>query len=394
MKKLFKLFLCISMVFSCVSLWAFDFGLILDQSPALSGTGKDTAFEYEAILIPRFSALLGDKGNIYVSAGLDFKSDPLNAVPELLRTEFSWRFGNSDLKIGRIQYTDPLGFIADGLFDGLHYSLDTAAGSFSAGAWYTGLLYKRRAYITMTSKEKESYYTPLSYSDFANTYFAGKRLVAALGWEHPGLKEILRVKFALLGQVDLDGTDLHSQYAAGKASLPLGNFIFDLGATLELVENSSDFGIGLAGELGITWLLPTKLEDRLLFLGRFSSGVLEDSSITAFLPITTSNQGSVLREKLSGLSMLSLDYLARFHRTFSAGISSSYFILSDKGTFTRLGNDGYFLGNEFYGRLMWSPVSDIQVNFGGGVFLPRLGNAAPDADMPWRIDLNVILLLY
>jgi len=394
MKNLLKLLLCVSMVFSCVSLWAVDFGLIFDQTPALSGSGNDTTFEYQGILIPRFSALLGDNGRLYISAGANLQNDPWNVVPELLRTEFSWRFSSADLKLGRIQYSDPLGFIANGLFDGLQFSLDTAAGSFSAGAWYTGLLYKKRVNITMTGEELASYGTALDYSDFANTYFASRRIIAALGWEHPGLKEILRVKLALLGQFDLDATDLHSQYAAGMISMPLGNFIFDLGGSLEFLENSSDFGIGLAGELGIAWLLPTKLEDRLLFLGRFSSGVIEDSSMTAFLPITTSNQGDVLKAKLSGLSMLRLEYLARLFQTFSAGISSSYFILSDKGTFTTVGNNGYFLGNEFYGKLMWSPVSDIQVNFGGGVFLPRLGNAAPDANLLWRIDLNVILSLY
>ena len=394
MKKLLKLFLCVFLVLPCMSLGALDFGLIADQSPAFSGSGTESSFDYQGVLIPRFSALLGDNGRLYVSAGVSLQNSPWVVVPELLRTEFSWRFQSGELKFGRMQYSDPLGLIADGLFDGAHFSFDTEAGSFSVGVWYTGLLHKKRTEITMTRDEQDSYYTDLDYSNFSSTYFAAKRMVAALGWEHPGLKEVLRARIAILGQIDLEGTDLNSQYLAGKFSLPLGNFIFDLGGCLELIENSSDFGIGLAGELGVTWMFPAALGSRLVFLGRFSSGEFEDSSMNAFLPITTSYQGSVLKGKLSGLSMLSLDYLARFHHTFSAGVSTSYFIRSDKGSFTLLGNDGWFLGGEFYGRLFWSPVSDLQINLGGGVFLPGMGDAAPNADPLWRVELNVVLSLY
>ena len=394
MKKLLKLFLCVFLVLPCMSLWAFDFGLILDQSPSFSGSGSDSTFDYQGVLIPRFSALLGDNGRIYISAGVNLHNNPWIVVPELLRTEFSWRFNSGELKLGRIQYSDPVGLVADGLFDGAQFSFDTEAGVFSVGAWYTGLLYKKRTEITMTREEGESYLTDLKYSDFSDTYFAAKRFIAALGWEHPGLKEVLRAKITVLTQFDLSGTDLHSQYAIGKFSLPMGNFIFDLGGSLELIEDSSDVSVGLAGELGVTWMLPTAIEDRIMLLGRFSSGTFEGSNMRAFLPITTSYQGSVLKGKLSGLSMISLDYLARLHQTFSAGISSSYFIRSDKGTFTLLGNDGWFLGNEFFGRVLWSPVSDLQINLGGGVFLPRLGNAAPDSDVLWRVELSVVLSLY
>ena len=394
MIKLFKLFLCVFLVLPCISLSAFDFGLIVDQTPALNGSGSDVQFDYQGIVIPRFSALLGDNGKIFVSLGANFQNDPWSLVPELLRTEFSWRFDNGEIKAGRIQYSDPLGFVANGLFDGAHFSYDTTIGSFSAGAWYTGLLYKKRVEITMTEKEQEDFHTPLDYNSFYKTYFAPNRIIAALGWEHPAMGEVLRAKVAILGQFDLSGENLHTQYVMGTATLPLGNFIFSIGGCLELLQKSSDFGLGLVGELGVTWLLPSKIEDRLMLFGRFSSGTFGDSTLKAFLPITTSYQGSVLKEKISGLSMINLEYLARIHRTFSAGISSSYFIRSDLNTFTILGNDGWFLGNEFFGKLMWSPVSDVQVNFGGGLFLPQLGNAAPDADVLWRIELNVVLSLF
>jgi len=59
-----------------------------------------------------------------------------------------------------------------------------------------------------------------------------------------------------------------------------------------------------------------------------------------------------------------------------------------------LGRDGYFLGNEFYGLLTWSPVSDIRITGGGGVFLPSLGNADKSADLQWRVELGALLVLF
>ena len=394
MKKLLKPVLCIFLILSGMSLYAFDFGFIVDQNFALNGAGSSVQFDYQGILVPRFSFLLGDSGKLYISAGANFQNDPFTVVPELLRTEFSWRFSMGELCFGRIHYSDPLGYVANGLLDGVHFSLDTGAGSFSAGAWYTGLLYKKRTEITMTDDEQISFNNPIKYSDFIDTYFAPRRFVAALGWEHPALKEVLRARVAVLGQIDVSGADLHSQYLMAKFTLPFKNFIFDFDACLEFIENSGDFGVGLAGELGAVWLLPSKMEDRLRLLGRFSSGTFKDSAMKAFLPITTDYQGSVFQEKLSGLSLIQIDYLARFHKTFSAGISSCYFIRSDLNTSAILGNEGWFLGNEFFARLLWSPVSDLQINFGGGIFLPQLGNAAPDTDVLWRVELSLVLSLF
>ena len=397
-KKRLTLFFFLSLVFLPSLSRAMDFGLILDQSPEFGGAGKETAFGYTGILTPRVSALLGNRSEFHISAG--FRADYLNEnwtfMPELLRTELSLRFGSGQFVAGRMLYSDPLAFIAEGLFDGARFSLDTAGGTFSAGAWYTGLLYKKRINITMTDEELISNGADPDYEDFFNTYFAPRRIVSALDWEHPALGERLRIKFSLLGQYDISGADLHSQYAALKLSLPVKNFIFDLGGCVELIEEKNEFlGIGLAGEMGIVWMLPTAIEDRLSFLGRFSSGVIEGGQIIAFQPLVTKAQGEILEARFSGISTLSLDYIARLHRTFSLGLTSTYFVRSDLGTFTGfVGEDEYFLGNEFCGRLLWSPSSDIQLNLGGGAFMPSLGNVAPDAQTVWRVELNVILSLY
>ena len=393
------LLLCVLLLFFSVSVWAKDFGLILDQSPAYAGSGDEGEFEYTGLALPRFSALFGDNADFYISAAFraDYQAETWAFLPELLRTEISWHSDGTEIKAGRMLYSDPLGFIANGLFDGARFSFDTASGTFSAGGWYTGFLYKKRANITMTAEEQIAYDSEIDYNDFADTYFASSRVIAALDWEHLLLNETLRLKLSLLGQFDLSDSDIHSQYAVAKITFPVGNFIFDLGGSLGLVEASgfdSKADIGLAGEVGIGWMLPTAIDDRLSFIGRFSSGLIDGGSITPFMPVTTATQGDVFKGKLSALSVLSLDYKARLQESLSMALTSSYFIRSDLQSYQQYGSDGYMLGNEFFGRLLWSPVSDLQLNLGGGIFLPAMGDAAPDADSLWRVELNIILSLY
>ncbi|MCL1928905.1 MAG: hypothetical protein FWG07_08975 [Treponema sp.] len=401
MKYRFKYtFVLAFVVLPVFSLAAMDLGLILDQGGSYDQTEE---FQYSGMLIPWFSALIGNNSDLYISAGVSAKYEvkEWQAVPELLRSELKLRMEeNGEIKIGRMSYSDPLGFIASGLFDGVHYSRDMNNGSiFGIGAWYTGFLYKKNAYITMTGPELDSYNAPVDYANFSDTYFAPRRLIAAIDWEHPGLSEVIRLNAALVGQFDLSGNDelYHTQYLIAKTIIPVNNFVFELGGCAELIENSNNLQVSLAGEIGFGWYLPTKIYDRLSFLGRFSSGKFDDTFV-AFNPITTESHGGVLKSKLSGLSMLRLDYTARLHQTFSIGLQSSYFILSDLSPDTfggpPGGKDGYFLGNEFYGLLIWSPVSDIQVKAGGGAFLPSLGNADKDADMLWVINLSVVLALF
>jgi hypothetical protein len=393
--------LCSLFAVNSLLLSAGDFGLNLDQTPASGGSGDDASFEYTGILIPRYTAFLGDNLELYLSLGLrlDYK-DSAAFIPELFRTELTLRFSSGDFTAGRMQYTDPLGFVADGLFDGARLSLDTSAGTFSAGAWYTGFLFKNRAEITMTSQELEDYYADISYDDFSGTYFAPRRAFAALDWSSPAIANLFRLKAGLLGQLDLSGADLHPQYLTANAAMPLRDFVFELGGCLELIEkpktdtSSAELRLGLAGELGLAWMLPTRLEDSLSFLGRFSSAVVP-GDIDAFQPITSAHHGNILKAKLSRLSMLSLDYTARLHQTLSASLTSSYFVRGDLSASVGgyEGPAGYFLGNEFFARLLWSPFSDLQLNLGGGLFLPSLGNVAPDAKSAWRVELNIILAL-
>ena len=152
----------------------------------------------------------------------------------------------------------------------------------------------------------------------------------------------------------------------------------------------------MAVELGIGWMPPTPITDMLKLTGRFSNGTTEDGSFAAFVPISTVYQGEILQAKFSGLSVISLDYTARLDKTLGINLSSSYFILSDLGTYQGYyaERDGHFLGNEFFGRVIWSPFSDLQLNLGGGVFLPSMGNTDSQGETLWRIELNVKLAIF
>jgi hypothetical protein len=136
----------------------------------------------------------------------------------------------------------------------------------------------------------------------------------------------------------------------------------------------------------------------LSFNGRFTSGKAESGSMSAFVPINALYHGDILKAEIPGLSMLSLKYLARLHEAYSIGLTASHFVLSDKGSYTAYPlygepADNYFLGTEFFGRFIWSPLSDLNLTLGGGIFLPSLGNAAPKADPRWRVELAVNLAL-
>ena len=398
--------LCSLLFFICSLSWGFDFGLILDQNADYGGYGDSGSFGYSGSLLPRFSALLGKSADIYASAG--FKAGYKEGgewafLPELLRTELTFYTSSLEFKAGRLYHSDPLGFIAEGLFDGARLSLDSEAGTFSLGTFFTGLLYKGRANILMTQADREIYTRDPDFANFANnfadSYFAPRRFVSSLGWERLGLGGSLEARAALFAQFDLSAeAPLHSQYLAGKVSWPGYMFGFDVGGTLELIEEEEDFGMAAATELALHLTPPTRFPNRLSLLGRFSSGRVEGTKILAFQPITTVNQGEILKVGLSGLSIVSLDYLIWPVTVFSAGLTSTCFIRSDSGTYGMYpisGEDGgYILGTEFFGVFLWHPSSDFQVNLGGGMFMPSLGNANPEAELSWRMEINVVVSFF
>jgi len=169
--------------------------------------------------------------------------------------------------------------------------------------------------------------------------------------------------------------------------VPFNIFAFGFGGCLELMENSGDVNKALAAELELSWKTASQ---GLSLLARYSSA--KSGSLAVFLPVTTNAQGQILAAKFSGLSIASLDYTARLHRTFTFGLTASYFLLSDYNASGII--SGNLLGAEFFGAFYWSPLPDIGINLGGGAFLPSLGNVTPDGKTLWKVELNLVLSLF
>ena len=400
--KLCIITLSIFLVFAPLSLAAGDFGLLLTQIGGVGGSGNESDSDYEISLLPRFLNLFGDSGELYISASLRaaYENEDWRIVPELLRTDFSWSLGNYDFRLGRMVYLDPMSLIAVGLFDGASISYHHAVhGTFGFGLWYTGLLYKNRANISMTPGDAYDMAEELNWNNFADTYFASRRLIAALHWEHPSFMERMMLNAALLCQFDLNNraVSYHSQYLIARAAMPFGRFIFELGGALEYgqwIENSNTyFQLAFAADFGVRWLPPLHFDSMLSFTGRFTSP--DSGSFSAFTPVTALSFGDILRTEISGISFFALSYIARIHHTSSVEFSVMHFIRSDNVTYTAYPvtepTNNRSLGTELFGRFTWSPASDLNLNFGAGAFLPALGNVAPDANARWRIELSVTL---
>jgi hypothetical protein len=407
MKKTIPFIVILLLLLPAFSLSAMDFGLLLDQTIGAGGADNNNAADgiyYSGTFVPWLSMPLDSlhKGTrLFLSAGFTEEYAGKNAsfLPELLRVELTFPVGEGmEIKAGRMQYADPLGFIAAGLFDGARFSFAGGnIGTFGVGAWYTGLLSKKSAQITMTEKERVSFNTEIDYKKFTGTYFAPSRILFAFDWDNPYMTEWLRLKAALIGQFDLSGNEtLNSQYMAVKAVIPVNSFVFNFGGCLELIQASVQNNISLIGELCIAWIPPTPIRDKLSLTGQFSSGTLDDIPLVAFVPVTTVNQGYILKANISGLSTICLDYTARLLENLSLNVSSAYFFLNDPVTYKGLpsGKGGPPLGNEFFGRLIGSPLSDLQFNRGGGVFLPSMGKADKTAGQIWRVELNAVIAFF
>jgi hypothetical protein len=370
-----------------VFIMAGEFGLVMNQTGTL-GSLEDggSIFQYSARIVPRYMHLFGDGANsgFFVSAEMELKStDEFYIIPKLLRTELFFQFGGLEIKAGRFAYSTPLSFIAEGLFDGAQVFHSSEAGRFSIGAWYTGYLYKKDVNIGMTTYDRDLNNVRLDYSDFTRTYFAPRRILASLDWEHLSIADILRLSASITTQFDLAVKEKYdSQYFTLKAGLPYKSFFFELGGCLSAAQpEDGDLTLSFAGDAGIFLTLPFSYNSRLSFNAQYAS--------SDFVPIARSQTGNIFDARLSALTVLALNYNALFLEALGTNISARYFIrnnLTTKNTYPiyKEGN-GHLLGAEFLARFIWTPFSDLYINFGGGVFVPSLGNN-------WRDDKPVILL--
>jgi len=406
MKIKFRIFLILPLMFLLSAvLDAADFSLITNQYAEAGNqdTGESKFNEYRMDILPSFSFLFGDMGDFTLSAKISFgQLDEFFWTPELQRTEFSWRWGSMGFRAGRMNYADPLGFIAAGLFDGVQFEYNSRAGIFSAGVWYTGLLYKKTAYIIMKPEEQTAFNVPVDLADL-DTYFASRRLLASLDWEHLSVAQLLHLNAAITAQVDLSDSEekYNSQYVTLKAIIPIKSFTFELGGSFETTETEKEnVTVGFAGDLGIFWKLPSGFNSRLSLTGSFSSGETR-SIMKNFVPLTNKFYGDILKLKFMGVTILGMSYSALFVPSFGIAFNASHFVRNDLVTYTgyplnpeKKDTYGIFLGTEFFAQLVWSPFSDLQINLEGGIFFPSLGNAAPDEKPRWRADLLAVLALY
>jgi len=392
MKNLNKIIFSFLMIFLLipVSLSAVEFGVVTNITGGITGSEPD----FKIDIWPRLFTLIGDNAEFVFTTGftLELLDEELFFVPELLHTEFSKRLtGGMGIRLGRFNYSDPLSFIMEGLFDGALFYHNSPLGSFKLGAWYTGLLYKNNTVIAMTDNELENNSKPVDIDDFFNSYFAPQRFISSFGWEHPSLGNFMHLNTALIAQFDLNDESVkyNSQYFIVKSRIPTGSFIIELGTSIEAKQNSeSNSNLAFAGEAGLQYVLPGKFNNRLSFSGKYASGSTDDGLVDAFVPITVKYYGFILKQKMSGLSVFTLDYSSRLHQTLGASVTASYFARNESET-----SGGNLLGPEFCVRLIWSPFIDLQFNLGGGIFVPSLGDAAPEDDIQWRLELTAKLAL-
>jgi hypothetical protein len=396
-------------VFCAGTAGALDFGLALSQTAKTSNETGETAVSYTPVLSPWVQGPLGESFSFYLSGRVGFEytaeagggeagwRDPL-ALPELDRTELTWVVSPVlSMTLGRQRYRDVSGLAASGLFDGASASFSALRSRFSAGAYYSGFLYKDTADIVMTGRDQGEYEKPPALD---GSYFASRRVLAAFDWENPGIGPRSSLALGLLAQFDLNGEDdwFHSQYLSARYGLRVtGSFSLEGTAALGVGESQDNVPVFFAGALGLSWVVPGSWDDALVLRGIYSSPSFGDRLIS-FVPVNSLPQGQVFSPAIGGLSVVKGAYTLRPHRSFSLTAECSYFIRTDTESFEdnrdNLKGEGYFLGGECYGTASWTPLPDLSLNLGGGAFSPHLGNAfTPDAEIRWKASLGLILSL-
>jgi hypothetical protein len=399
-------------VFLCAgTAGALDFGLVIHQFLGYGntdGNDSDAAVSYTGSYTPWITADLQNAVKLYASAKLsmsyeseEWKYGDPRILPELERTEVSWRPAPSIyLEAGRVRFNDPLGIIAAGLFDGAKGSFTVGAVRLTAGAFYTGLLYKETAKIKMSADDKKNYGESFDYtgSDYYD-YFASRRVVLSAGAEFPVLTS--RTTLVLNGLFQFDANDVddavHSQYLTAQFGVsPTDTLTVTAGIVAGLLEDqASDNPIAnLAATLSADWSVPGSLNDMAQAQFLWSSGAINDG-IGVFTPVSLIAQGQFFTSALSALMVVKGKYTARLISSLSASVEGSYFVRTDSKTVVGAGypaSDSRSLGGEIYCSVIWSPVSDMALTAGGGAFFP--GDAFESDDYArWKVSAGIILSL-
>jgi len=166
-------------------LYAADHGILLNME--LDVDGADETHTRGTIIIAPWISFAFESSELYISAGLNTSISKDNYfAPELFRLEYSsWKHDKLSFRFGRITWQDPSRLIAKGRFDGADLRYSKGKINLGFNLLYTGLLFKDTAYISVSPTDKD-YSENFDWTDFANTYFAPRRLLTSLYGEFPG----------------------------------------------------------------------------------------------------------------------------------------------------------------------------------------------------------------
>ena len=324
--------------------------------------------------------------------GNDGWSQPL-LLPELSRCAVVYRPGPLFYaEAGRISFSDATELVASGMFDGFRIQAVFNAGSLSASALYTGLLYKEYAEVLMTASDSAEFAEPWGFD--SGGYFASRRLLAALRWDAP-LAGYNTATVEALAQFDLNnrGADaLHSQYLAALVELfPQGKAALTVAALFEAMENNEGvFSAALGAAARLRMDVPGALNDGIAIALKFGSGAW-GNAFAAFTPVSAHPQGMSFNGTMSGLALLSLGYSARLHEAVSIDANLRYFMR----TYDKPEQAGKLLyGAELQAAVNWQPFDDLRFNLSGGAFFPGMGNIYPkETSAQWKINAGFTLSL-
>ncbi|MFP3043679.1 hypothetical protein LQZ19_17840 [Treponema primitia] len=404
-----SLFIFYILLFAVPCCFAADFGLVLNAAPEYGFDGQSTDssgnFSFTGTASPWVSGVLRPGLSYYLSGRVYFEYEDsavkTPSLAELERTELNWRpLPAVFVSIGRQRFADPAALIAAGLFDGVNGSVSAGKARLQAGVFYTGLLYKESEKIIMNVTDLANYGKVLDYGDMG-TYFASRRLLAAVTGEFPDLTSRTSLAVQGLAQFDLNNEPnaLHSQYLVGRYIYrPVEPLALNLAASVGLMEvEGADMRTSFAAQAGVNWEPPGSLSDIAELRLRWTSGAVNDV-IAAFLPVSGISQGEIFTPRISALLSLKAAYTARLHEKVSASAQASYFIRTDTVTYRDTDIDllssSYLLGGEMYGSVGWALDSTIQFTAGGGAFFPRWGGAfKTDAPVRWKVQAGIIVSL-
>jgi hypothetical protein len=365
---------------------------------------KEESSSFSGTLSPWLSASLGGGARFFVSGKVTFEYEEGEwaGVPlaELERAELNLRpAGNLRLRLGRQFYRDNAGMIISGYFDGLNGSYRAGSALFRAGAFYTGLVYKKTAEILMTAEDRTAYGEELDYGK-PGSYFASRRVFFPLGLELSGSR--LTLDLTVLAQFDLNGSGdtLHSQYLETLFSFDAGDLRLSASGIGSLAEaqgaaQGEDTMLNFAASLGADWDVPGSLTDMARGELRWGSGAVNDT-IGPFTPVRSITWGTVFTPTQPGILAARLSYTARPGEALSLSAGAGPFWRTDLETFKDPDLDGSsakrFLGFEVYATALWAPDPALRFSAEGGIFFPG-GAFRTNTETRWKAGAGLIVSL-